>query len=175
MWLSDCSRRLLLCGLVLSLAACGFALRGPRELPAAMAMTHIQAGSPGSVLVAYLKRSLQESSVRVTDHALPDAAVLKVRESTSRRVLSVDTDAKAREFELQYSATFSLVIPGMQREFPDKTIALSRDYVFDRQAVLAAGEEEAMLLREMQRELARMIVEQIAAYPWQDASAATPK
>jgi LPS-assembly lipoprotein len=172
MWLSDYPRRLLLCGLVLSLAACGFALRGARELPAGMAETRIEAGTPGSALVAYLKRFLRDSAVRVTERSTGDAALLKIHESTTRRVLSVGTDAKALEYEVLYSATFSLRIPGKQ-EFPEKTITLSRDYIFDRQAVLAANEEENMLVRDMQRELARMIVEQIAAYPWRDAATAS--
>ncbi|HEX5055499.1 MAG TPA: LPS assembly lipoprotein LptE [Gammaproteobacteria bacterium] len=175
MLLSDFQRRLLLCVLALSLAACGFTLRGARELPAGMAVTYVQAGAPGSPLAAYLKSFLRESSVRAVDYATPDAAVLKVRDSTRRRVLSVDAHAKAREFEVQYSATFSLSMPGAESEFPEKTITLSRDYVFDRQAVLAANEEESMLLQEMQRELARMIVEQIAAYPWRSAPADTLK
>jgi LPS-assembly lipoprotein len=150
------------------LAACGFRLRGARELPAGMALTHIQSGTPGSPLVAYLKRFLRDSSVQVVEQPAPDAAVPKIRESSTRRVLSVGTDAKAREYELRLSAIFSLSMPGTERGFPEKTITLSRDYVFDRLAVLAANEEETMLARDMQRELARMIVGQIAAYPWQD-------
>lgn len=157
-----------------ALVACGFTLRGARELPPGMALTHIEAGNPGSPLIGFLKRSLRESSVRVTDHPAPGAAALKVRETLSRRVLSVGEDAKAREYEVLYSATFSLDMPGFQQEFPEKTITLRRDYVFDRQAVLAVNEEEAMLVRDMQRELARMIVEQIAAYPWRDAAGSPP-
>jgi LPS-assembly lipoprotein len=172
MWLREPVGRWLVCCLSLSLAACGFALRGARELPAGMAETFIQAGTPGSALVVQLKRLLRESTVRVTEHPQENTAVLKVRESSTRRVLSVGTDAKAREYELQYSATFSVTIPGMEREFPEKTISLSRDYSFDRLAVLAANEEESMLMRDMQRELARMMLEQIAAYPWQDAPSA---
>jgi LPS-assembly lipoprotein len=113
---------------------------------------------------------LRDSSVRVVEHPGSNSAVLKVRESSSRRVLSVGTDAKAREYELEYSATFSVTIPGLEREFPEKTISLSRDYSFDRLAVLAANEEESMLIRDMQRELARMMVQQIAAYPWNAAA-----
>jgi LPS-assembly lipoprotein len=172
MWSFDYPARVLLCCLALCLAACGFALRGARELPAGMAETFIQAATPGSALVTQLKRFLRDSSVHVIEHPANNAAILKVRESSTRRVLSVGTDAKAREYELQYSATFSITIPGQKREFPEKTIRLSRDYSFDRLAVLAANEEEAMLMRDMQRELARMMIEQIAAYPWQDATAA---
>ena len=163
------SLRFVLCVLVLSLVACGFTLRGAHELPPGMAETFIQAGTPGSALVVQLKRLLRESTVRVTEHQASNAAVLKVRESSTRRVLSVGADAKAREYELQYSATFSVTIPGVEREFPEKTISLSRDYSFDRLAVLAANEEETMLMRDMQRELARMMIEQIAAYPWHTA------
>lgn len=175
MWSFDYLGRFLLCCLALSLVACGFSLRGARELPPGMAVTCIEAGTPGSPLVAYLKRFLRDSSVQVTGHNAPDVAVLKVRESSARRVLSVGTDAKALEYEVQYSVTFDLSIPGVQREFPEKTITLSREYLFDRLSVLAVGEEEAMLVRDMQRELARMIIEQIAAYPWQDTSAAIHK
>jgi LPS-assembly lipoprotein len=171
MWSRDCTGRLLLCGLALSLAACGFTLRGARELPAGMALTHIETRTPDSPLTGYLKSYLRESSVRVTAEPAPDAAVLKVRESSSRRALSVGSDAKVREYEVEYRATFSVNIPGMEHAFPEKTVTLSRDFIFDRLAVLAADEEEAALVREMQRELARIIVEQIAAYPWREAAA----
>jgi LPS-assembly lipoprotein len=173
MWLPRHAGLCLACCLSFSLVACGFTLRGARELPTAMAETRIQAGTPGSALVGYLKRFLRDSAVQVTEQSTGDTALLKIRESTTRRVLSVGTDAKAREYEVLYSATFSLTIPGKQ-EFPEKTITLTRDYSFDRQAVLAANEEEAMLVRDMQRELARMIVEQIAAYPWRDVPGAEP-
>lgn len=149
-------------------------MRGARELPPGMAQTYIQ-GASDSPLVGYLKRILRDSSVHVTEHPATEAAVLKVRTSSNRKVLSVDRNAKAQEYELQYSVTFSLSIPGVEQGIPEKTISMSRDYFFDRLAVLAVNEEEAVLVREMQRELAHMIVEQIAAYPWQEASAATPE
>lgn len=174
MWSPDSFRRsvsrlgLALC--LSALIACGFTLRGARELPPGMALTRIEAANPGSPLIGFLKRSLRESAVQVTDQFAPGAAALKVRESLSRRVLSVGEDAKAREYEVLYSATFGLDMPETGQEFPEKTITLRRDYVFDRQAVLAVNEEEAMLVRDMQRELARMIVEQIAAYPWRNAA-----
>ncbi|HEY3487293.1 MAG TPA: LPS assembly lipoprotein LptE [Gammaproteobacteria bacterium] len=169
MWLSDYSGRccrlcLLLC--LAALAACGFSLRGAHELPPGMAKTFLQAENSGSALTVRLKRALRDASVWVVEYPANDAAVLKTRESSQRRVLSVGTDGKALEYEVQYSATFSLTLPGSESP-SEKTISLSRDYIFDRRSVLAIDEEEATLIKDMQRELARMILEQLAAYPQQ--------
>ena len=173
MWLFNRSIKCLLLLYLCNLAACGFALRGAYELPSGMAKTHIQAENSGSVLVGHLRRSLKSAAVDVVEHATPEVALLKIRESSARRVLSVGADSKALEYELQYTVTFSVDMPGPDDELPEQSITLSRDYIFDPLGVLAVNEEEAMLLRDMQRELARMIIERIAAYTRPDTAAGT--
>jgi LPS-assembly lipoprotein len=165
-----CKRRhlaLQLCVLLsaLSLVACGFALRGTQQLPAGLSKIYIDTSKPGSELIVHLKRQLRSTTATVADYPAADVAVLKIRQTCGRRTLSVGSDAKALEYEVYCGVTFSVDSPDEGADIAEKQIRLTRDYIFDRLGVLAAGEKENILQQDMERELARMVIDQLTARP----------
>ncbi|HEX7026492.1 MAG TPA: LPS assembly lipoprotein LptE [Gammaproteobacteria bacterium] len=152
------------------LTACGFHLRGSpelagnRALPAEMAVTVIEAPSQTSELVRQLKRALRSAEVVVADaEDQPGAARLSLSEELDRRVLSVDSEGRAVEYELNYTVTFQVSRDDIAWEMPPQSITLTRDYYFDRLEALAASRQEEMLRRNMQQEMARLILDRIRA------------
>lgn len=144
-------------------AACGFKLRGSYSLPAIMQLTYLKANQPYSEMTRALKRYLKASGVKVQDEAIGEAAVLDIMEnSVQRRVLSVDERGRAREYEINYRVTFSLIHNAYDGAILEQHLELERDYLFDPENALAADAEERLLLRSMAHEMARLIMTRLA-------------
>lgn len=145
------------------LAACGFHLRGAPDLPAGMAVTYLDIATPTSDLALQLKRTLETAGITVIFEPAEGAAVLKVSPSSGRRTLSIGPDGKALEYEVYYTVRFAVSKPGSEFEIAPQQVTLTRDFVYDPLAVLAVGKEQARLEQDMERELARLIIQRIAA------------
>jgi len=151
----------LLTGLLLSalLTACGFQLRGAYQLPQEMSSTYVEAPDENSDLVRALKRSLKASGVNLFAQASEEAAVLKVGNAQkSKRIVSVDSRGKAREYTLTYAVVFSVSFEKTDFEMSEQTISISRDFLFDTEDVLGNSREEAQLYTEMQQDAVRLIL-----------------
>jgi LPS-assembly lipoprotein len=154
--------------LALLAGGCGYHLRGAYQLPPQMATTMIRSANMNGELVHSLKRSLETSNINVVQ-AANDAenkdrvAVLRiVRENDSKRVLSVDANGRVREYELQYEIAIEL--SGADGFFvPEQKLELSRDFLFDPEDVLGKSDEEAELIRDMQQDMARLIMLRLQA------------
>lgn len=149
------------------LTACGFHLRGALELPVELNNVYISAKS-STVLVEDIKTILETNGATVLNDATAASATIKIdKEKNSERVLSVDSDGRGREYELQYTVSFSVtstVDAETSRVVIDnKKLELVRDYVYDSSAVLGKSREKGVLIRDMQRDASRLIMLQIQA------------
>ncbi len=139
------------------LTSCGFKLRGAYQLPDAMQLTYIESAS-NSDLTRSLKRSLKSSNIKLATEKTEDAAVLKLSaESRSKRIVSVDSKGRAREYTLSYAVSFSVQTAG-DFEIKNRTVNIDRDFVFDTEDVLGKSREESKLYEEMQQDLIRLIL-----------------
>ena len=155
----------LLIALTLLLSACGFHLRGAYELPAAMQTTFIEVGDPNSELVRSLKRTLKGNDVELVNSRQQAQAVLRLfNEQHSKRVLSVDSRGRAREYELSYQISFELLDADAASIIKEQTLSLQRDFLFDTEDVLGKGREEAVLINDMQQDMVRLIMMRLQSY-----------
>jgi len=157
----------LLCLLSL-LSACGFHLRGAYRLPASMTTTYVESANDNSELVRSLKRALQASDIHLVDSAQQAGAILRLSdERRSKRVISVDSRGRAREYALNYQVSFQLLATATsdepQQEREQQTLKLERDFLFDAEDVLGKGREEATLIRDMQQDMVRLIMLRLQA------------
>ena len=163
---------LLLVTCSLLLASCGYHLRGAYKLPPQMATTVIRSDNMNGELVRSLRRGLETGGINVVSEANPadsdtvkqsEVTVLRIfKEKQSKRVLSVDINGRVREFELYYK--ISLELTGEDGFFvPEQTLELSRDFLFDPEDVLGKSDEEADLLRDMQRDMVRLVMLRLQA------------
>ncbi len=142
---------------MLLLSACGFQLRGAYQLPPEMQQTYLQ--SPAETdLVRLLQRQLKASGVTLVAQASQGAATFKViSESRSKRIVSVDTRGRAREYTLTYSVRFS-VKHDSAFSFAEQSVELDRDFLFDTEDVLGKSRGEAELYESMQQDVVRLIM-----------------
>jgi len=148
--------------LVFLLVACGFHLRGVIELPPQLSPLYLSTQQADHALSRELEILLQTNNVVLAINGKDAAAVLTIQQSTkNRRVLSVDSLGRAREYELDYLVKYNLKIPGA--DSTEKTIHLKRDLLFDPTSVLAVGHETETLYKDMASQSARLILQKLQA------------
>ncbi|MDH5601416.1 MAG: LPS assembly lipoprotein LptE [Gammaproteobacteria bacterium] len=139
------------------LSGCGFHLRGSQDLSAVLPEVQLSGVNQHSELGRDLIRALTNSKVTVVDES---SMVLTVRKnSTTKRVLSVDSAGRANQYELNYQLGFTLQ-KKMQAEddkqklvdlVAPQTISEKREYLFDANLLLAKTAEETKLNNEMRQ------------------------
>lgn len=145
----------------LLLSSCGFHMRGSVQLPPEMERTYIQ-GSGSTAMMLELRRSLTASGATLVSEVDQASAILEIIQAQQdRRVLTVGSTARVREYELSYTVEF-----GVQRRdgavlVPVQTLMLRRNYVFDENDVLGKGSEEELVRREMEREVAQGLLRRL--------------
>ncbi len=141
------------------LNACGFQLRGAYQLPASMKTTFISSASANSELTRALTRSLKSSEINVVDNPTDDIAILTLsKESRTKRIVSVDSRGRAREYTLTYAIVFDVENRADQFKIKQQNLSISRDFVFDTNDVLGNSREESQLYNDMQQDLIRLIL-----------------
>ncbi len=153
------ARLLLLLLLSTTLAACGYQLRGVQNgnIELAIASVYLTGGEQDAVLLALLKRRLQQSGVvEVAADNLADVSLSLGSISRSRRVLSVNNSAKVSEFELYYSVSYRISMP--DGTSTQRSASARRDLIFNESQVLAKAEEEQRLYNEMRGDVVNTIL-----------------
>ena len=150
------------------LSACGFHLRGALQLPDEFSSVYLSGKNSGSELLRDLKRILQTNGSQLQDNALDARAIIKIEdEITTQRVVSVDSQGRASEYELKLGIIFSVGLVEDKEHtgfrIKSKKLELVRDYIYDNEAVLGKSREKEILIRDMQRDASRLIMLQIQA------------
>jgi LPS-assembly lipoprotein len=147
--------------LCLTVAACGFRLRGTAEVP----FERLYVPNPTGGLALDLKRNLQAGTrARVVDDPKDADAILAItEESRAKEILSLTGTGRVREFTLRYRVGFR-VHDGKGGEYvPANTIQLQRDVTFNDAEILAKEAEEQLLYRDMQSDMVQQIIRRLAA------------
>ncbi|MFA7239601.1 MAG: LPS assembly lipoprotein LptE [Sulfuricellaceae bacterium] len=147
--------------LTVSLAACGFQLRGRASLP--FETLFVEGGSPA--LVADLNRAIGIGSrTRLLPSAAGAQAVLQISgESREKRILSLSGVGRVREYLLIYRVEFRLRDSRSRDLLPLQTIELRRDMTYDDTLVLAKESEEVLLYQDMQQDVTAQILRRMNA------------
>jgi len=154
--------RMLILGLMLALAACGFRLREEVRLPERLKTLRLAQVDPYSSIGRDLQAALERAGATlVEDPALP-ASVLRIDKLDERRSpLTVDAAGRAQEFEIVLSAEVSLLDADGVAVMPAQLIELRRDYLFDTAQAQGTSNEEELMREELQRELVQAILRRI--------------
>jgi LPS-assembly lipoprotein len=145
----------------LSLAGCGFQLRGAAPLP----FDTLYVPGAGGGIALDLKRNIQAGTdAKVVDEAKQADAVLQfTREERQKVILSLTATGRVREFQLRYIVGFRVVDNKGNDYVPQSTIELTRDITFNDADVLAKESEEQLLYRDMQNDMVQQIMRRLAA------------
>jgi LPS-assembly lipoprotein len=146
--------------LTLALAGCGFTLRGSVDLPPELHTLQVESPVPNSELVREVSRMLRNNAVMLTDTPADNVWRLGIgAEQVRERVLSVNANARAGEYELTMDVAAQLR-RGAQMVGPE-TLSVSRVYLADPENAVAKNEEAELIRNEMRRELAQQILRRL--------------
>lgn len=151
--------RLYLLLLTLTLAACGFELRGLSDL----AFHNLYMQGPTLTISKPLKKSLAVNGVTIVND--PEKAELMLEmmsEGTEKRILSLSGKVGVvREFELLYHASFRLREPSSELWGEVQTVSGRRDFSYDDSEILAKSFEEKRLYQDMRDDAVREIMRRL--------------
>ena len=157
------NQRFLILTLILSLlmtASCGFHLRGSggTNLGKILPSLVVDGIETETGFGLELVRVLRANDVEVIPPSKGQPPVLRLQPvEVSKEVLSVDQEVRAREFSLVSKVRFRLKgVPGVSSS--ERSVRVRRDLVVDPNQVLGSEQEEQRLLKEMEQELAQMLV-----------------
>ena len=144
-----------------ALTACGYHLRGSYDLPAHLSPLYLDKESMSLQLYKELRSTIRASGAGLAEDPTAAASELKVsNEHRTRDVISVDSLGRAREYRLIYRLSFSLQASG-DSVIENRKIELSRNLLFNPEAVLGVAEETENVYRDMIRDSAGQILLQL--------------
>jgi LPS-assembly lipoprotein len=151
--------------LLLTLAGCGFHLRGEATVPEELKTMYLQGvNTQQDYFGLELKRALTRNGIVVLEEYQGGAAIFTVLENRyQRHVLSVGSDAKVREFELEAWVQFQVTDDKGQPMSEVQRVEARRDYQFDRDQVLAMDEQERVLREALNKQLVNSILRRLSA------------
>lgn len=151
--------------LAVSLAGCGFQLRGANG-QYNMPFHSIYLAFPDtSPLGTELKRNLRAGDkVVIADKPEgADAQFDVLSETRGKAILSLNSLGRVREYLLNYTVVFRVRDAKGAELLGPTEITLKRNLAFNEQQVLAKESEEALLYRDMQTDLVQQIMRRLAA------------
>ena len=145
------------------IAGCGFQLRGTLTGKLPYQTLHITL-SENTELGLMLRRYLggQRETRLVPTREEAEAIFEQVGDSREKAILSVNAQGQVREYRLQARYSFRLVDNKGRTLVPVNEITLMRDITFSDSAILAKGQEENLLWRDINQDLAAQIVRRLS-------------
>ena len=151
-----------------ALSGCGFALRGAPKF--AFESLRLR-GSETTPVASELQRSLEDGGVRVFSSALPgspegetgEVVLTVLSDQRERSVVGQTAAGQVRELQLRTRFRFRLATVAGKQLLDETELLLERDISFTETAVLAKEAEEALLYRDMQRDIVQQVMRRLAA------------
>lgn len=154
----------------LSLAACGFQLRGQVALPANIQPLYVDYAGINADLHIALRNLLRSSGVELVTNATQANAMLKLSDQEQdRRTVSVGARARSAEYQLFESVEYELRDRQGKTVFGPYKILEQRILANDPNEIVSTASEEKVLREEMRQRLAERIALQLQSYDYSAA------
>lgn len=154
---------LMLLGLVISLSACGFQLRGTGGLPPALQVMAISGIAEDQPFYRVLIDTLERQGVQVVDGEEATAQLDFTRVETGRRIAAVGRDGRVDVYEVFLELGFDVSGSEGVRPMPGARLNVSREYSFNPADILSSEETERELFETMYREAVQMLILRLRA------------
>ena len=155
--------------IVLTIAGCGFKLRGDFGLPTGIQQLQLLAAQKNTPMHRILGKQLQGFNIEVWDNTVSasqvaeqvDVIVYLRSDQLERRLLSLFSTGQVAEYELVYTIKYHIQFPAQDAQ--EIEFDVTREYQDDPDAVLAKSRELDLIQNEMRQEAANRIIRQVAS------------
>lgn len=153
------------CVLPFAVVGCGFHLAGSvGHLPAAMHHTCIRSGEPYGNLENLLRNAIRDSGEQVSTSCGDTDAMLEIIDhSVQSRLLAVNSRGRPQEYQLVYRVEFQLRDASGKVLLAPTRLKAQRLLAYSVNNELGTGSRRQSLLRDMQREVSRLILLRLQA------------
>ncbi len=150
---------------LLSLSACGFHPRGQAMAPSTQLSPVLVSGLPAHhPFYRELTHQLELSGVDLTTDQQAASTLLKIHsQKTNRRILSVNARNKTVEYEIEESLEYSIQHPQGASVGEHQFLKANRILFNPGIQILGRDREETLLRADMHKQLARLLINQLAA------------
>jgi len=150
------------------LGACGFQLRGVGDntlvLPEAWKSMTLVTGNPNSEFSREIKARFAANDVQWTEGADANYRLVLGAERCRQRNLSLNSEARAAEFELTMSTSFTVLDARGRVAMQETTASVIKQMENDPRNVVGKSEEIRLLQQEMRVELVRQILRRVSFF-----------
>ena len=141
----------------LSLAACGFHLRGSG--PAIAQNLYVEGLGPRDSFMGTFRDTMSFSGGKLVRKANRAGAVIHIyRAQHHRRYLALSRTGRSIEYDLSYRVLYDVRTPQGEVLLPRQEIETKRDYFNDQTLPLGQAEEEGLIRQELEREAAQILL-----------------
>jgi LPS-assembly lipoprotein len=148
---------------MLTLAACGFRLRGDYQFAFSKIAVEAPAGVPYLLELNRQLAGIQQLQLsQIGDSHYKEALRLRLLENSSeKKILALSAGGRVREFQLERRLRFDLVDAQGREWIASETIVLTRDFTFNDSQALAKEGEERMLIADMHNDLINQLLRRL--------------
>lgn len=160
MSVNKASRHLFLI-LMVSLAGCGFHLRGGETSDGAGQVLYLE--KAGSTRVgSRLSDAIRLTGAQLTRNMIDAKGVIRIlKETDERRTISLNLGGRGNLFDLYTRVRYEVTTPQGEIIIPPQEVEVKREYFNNQLSPIGQGEEESLLRSEMERELAETLVRRV--------------
>ena len=156
-------RSALVLSLCLTLAACGFHLRGMLSLPASMQKLTVLSLSNDSPLVPTLTSALQVAGVDVVPPGQAPFTLTILTDDFTSSIGSISASTNTRQYSLSYRVSIQLNDKDGTIVIAPSTLQTYRTLTVDANMILGSNSQEFTLKQEMREDIVQKVLAQIAS------------
>lgn len=160
--LAGAARSAAAAGALLAAAGCGFRLRGNTDM--AFATLHSGFARSSALGEAFRRELVRSTSTKLVEQ--PDQAQIRLQilgESRERDIVAYSAVGRPREYQLRLRLQFRAVDGAARELIPASEIILRRDISAADNQLTARVDEEALLYRDMQKDMVQQLMRRLAA------------
>jgi len=148
--------------LSLSLAACGFHLRGSGLSSGALSFTQVRVDGDGIAAKNLRDYLAAFKGMQFVQRGDAETVIRVLSEQYSKDVFSVNNSGRVAEYRLNYKLVFAAEHKG-ENALEEGEVTLSRILSWNDNNVLSKEAEEATLVRDMQRDVVQLVLRRVSA------------
>ena len=148
-------------GLIWALAGCGFQLRREPTLP--FKRIALSGFGARSTQAAALRRAVGADVEVVASPSQADVVVVALAEAQERGVVGFTAAGQVRELQLRVKLRYRVLGRDGQEWLGPTELSQLRDMTYNETLALAKQQEESQLVRDMETDIARQVVRQLAS------------
>ncbi len=147
----------------LSLAACGFHMRGHNNTPVKLAFDSVFIRGAETPFLIELRKALALNKVVVADSAEAATITLEIiAEKQDKQILSLSPAGMVTEYDLRYRVTISAYDKQLVFWLPQSDVSLNRTMAYSDTQVLAKEQEQAVLYKVMRTDAVAQVLRRLS-------------